>query len=67
MFVQHVVAANIDLQKSSLSIKIPNTFNSQETVQEGVMNFPDRLHKGFLDEIIHRGGFEFIKDDKDGI
>ena len=30
------------------------------------MNFPDRLHKGLLDEIIRRGALDFIKHDKDG-
>ena len=34
--VQHVIAENIALQKSSLSIKLPNNCNYRETVQKRV-------------------------------
>ena len=43
------------------SIKLPNTWNNWDTTQKGAMNFPDRLHKCLLDNIIRIGALEFIK------
>ena len=64
--VQHVPAENLDLQKPSSSIKLPDTCNLRETVQKEAMNLTDRLHKGLLDDIIRRGELEFIEYDEDG-
>ena len=64
--IQHVLAANLELQKPSLSIKLPNTFNHRENVWKGATKLPDHLHKGQLVEIIHRGALDFIEHDKDG-
>ena len=62
--VQHVLADNFAL--IFLSIKIPNTCNHRETVQKGATKVPYFLHKGLLDEIIHRYALDFIEHDKDG-
>ena len=63
-FVHNILAANLDLQKPSSSIKIPNTCNRRDTAQTVTMKFPDRLHKGLLDEIIRRGALDFVKHDE---
>ena len=50
--IQHVLAANLNFQKLSLSIKITNTCNFRDTTEKGATKLPDRLHKGLLYEII---------------
>ena len=64
--VHYVLAANFELQKSSSSIKFPNTCNRQETSQKGAMKLPDCLQKGLLDEIIRRCALDFIDNGQDG-
>ena len=66
MHVQHVIAANIDLEKPSFSIKILKTCNQRETVHKGEMKLPDHLHKGLLYGIILGGEIDFNDYDKDG-
>ena len=63
--VQHVLAANINSKKPSLSIKPPNTYNYRGTIRKWAMKLPECLHKGLLDEIIRRVALDFIKHDKD--
>ena len=63
--VHHVLADNIDMKKLSSSIKLQNTCNRYETAWKGAMNFPDRLHKGLMYEIIRRDALGFIEHDKD--
>ena len=57
---QNVLTDNIDFHRTSSSIKLPNTCDNWETAQKGTMEFPNRLHKGLLDDILHRGALEFI-------
>ena len=64
--VQHVLAANIEVQKTSSSIKFTKTCNCRDTVQKGKTKLPDCLQKGLLDEIIRRGALDFIKHEKEG-
>ena len=64
--VQQVLAANIYLKKPSSSITPPNTYNFRATVQKGATKFPDCLHKGLLDEIIHIDALDVIYINKDG-
>ena len=64
--VQHVFAENIDLQKTSSFIKLPNTCNRRETVLKGGIKSPDHFHNGLLSDIIRIGAIDFIKNDKDG-
>ena len=63
--VHHVLAANIDLQKPSLYIKLPNTCNCWETTGKVPMKLPYSLHKGLIDVIIRKGALDFIKNGED--
>ena len=63
--VHNVLADNLDLQKPSLFLKLPNTCNHWETAQKGAMKLSSHLHKGFLDDIIQRGTLGFIDHEED--
>ena len=65
MRIQHVHAANTDLQKPSSSIKLPNTCNRPENARKGAILLPDCLNNGLLDNIICIGALEFINNYKD--
>ena len=66
MYIQHVLAANLELKKPSLSIKLPNTCNHKDTVLKGAMKLPDHLHKCIMNEIVQRGALYSINNDKNG-
>jgi hypothetical protein len=63
--VQHVVAADLELQKPSNQIKLPSTCNRREALNKKATRLSDDSHLRILDEINRRDILDYEEDEEE--
>jgi hypothetical protein len=61
--VQHVVAANLQLEKPSDQVRLPSACNRTEALKKGATRLSDDSHMTILDEIDRRDILDYEEDD----